>query len=203
MKLDAPIFFSPHHKMISTAHSLLSRMYFEAKVAHKPSSYTYPMEREIYRLIEPAQRDSQHVPEYLLSLTNTLMRYFNGEATAHHVFNLLPKFPHSVTYSRIQPLIIYGPTDYTIYFDFQNDGLGYIIERIAYYADVPEESVEVLSSGEVITNREVGAMFGYSFVESPLSYCILPYAPRRLDLGGEVSDTFYGFTQEIAFEEVD
>ena len=189
--------------MISTAHSLLSRMYFECKLAQKPYSYTYPIEREIYRLIEPAQRDSEHVPEYLLSLTNTLMRYFSGEATAHDVFNLLPKFPYSVTYSRIQPLIIYGPTDYTIYFDFQNDSLTYIIKRIAYYADVPEESVEVLSSGEVITNVEVGAMFGYAFVESPLSYCILPYAPPRLDLSGDLSETFYGFTQQINFEEVD
>ena len=197
------IFFSPCISMIATAHTLLSRMYFEAKLAQRSYSYTYPIEREIYRLIEPAQRESERVAEYLPSLVNILMRYFNREVTSHDVFNLLPRFQYSVTYSKIQPLVIYGQNDHTIYFDFQNDGLTYIIERIAYYEDVPVESVEILSSGEVIKNVEPGAMFGYSFVASPLSYCILPYLPPRLDVSGDVNNSLYGFTQDIDFEGVD
>jgi len=188
--------------------SLLCRIYFEGKHQHYDNAYNdaYPVEREIRRLTEPAQMDCEKVPTYLPFLMIICQDYLAGGyggfsmATLNKKIAQITSIPESVPWHLIKRLTIYGPTDYTIYFDFHNDGLEYIVERLAYYTGCPRESIELLSEGVVYT----GPFFKYAFHASDLSYCILPYSlppPPTLDLSGPVSDTMYGFTG--SFEEVD
>lgn len=194
--------------LMQTTLSLLCRIYFEGKHQHYDSAYNdaYPVEREIRRLTEPAQMDCERVPTYLPLLASICEQYLDG---GHGGFGMaalnkkiaeINRSPVSVPWHLIKRLTIYGPTDYTIYFDFHNDGLEYIVERLAYYTGCPPESIELLSEGVVYT----GPFFKYAFHASDLSYCILPYSPPTLDLSGPVSDTMYGFTSPVGdFEEID
>lgn len=191
--------------------SLLCRIYFEGKYQHYENAYNdaYPVEREIRRLTEPAQMECQRVPTYLPLLTSICQQYLAGGYQGFSLATLNKKIadinhtPASVPWHLINKLTVYGSTDYTFYVDFHNDGLEYIVERLAYYTGCPPESIELLSAGVVYT----GPFFKYAFHASDLSYCILPYsppAPERLDLSGLVSDTIYGFNSPAGdFEEVD
>lgn len=178
--------------------SLLCRIYFGGKQKISDDSpYTegYAIEREIRRLTEPAQMECERVPTYLPLLITLCREYLDGTSTLSDFtkklseVNRLKHAPVTVSWHLIKPLTIYGATDYTFYVDFYNDGLDYIVERLAYYTGCPPESIELLSAGVVYT----GPFSKYAFYESDLSYCILPYTPPRLDLSGNVSDTMYGF----------
>jgi hypothetical protein len=156
-----------------------------------PYTEGYAVEREIRRLTEPAQMECQRVPTYLPLLNNICQEYLNGIGILTEFNKKLSQvnhIPSTVSSHLIKPLTIYGATDYTFYIDFHNDGLDYIVERLAYYTGCPRESIELLSAGVVYT----GPFFKYAFYPSDLSYCILPYSPPRLDLSGNVSDTMYG-----------
>ena len=167
------------------------------------SSYPegYVVEREIRRLTEPAQMECERVPSYLPLLTSLCRDYLNRMSMLSDFNKKLSDLIHlpvTVTWHLIKPITVYGATDYTFYIDFHNDGLEYIIERLAYYTGCPRESIELLSEGNVYT----GPFFKYAFHPSDLSYCILPYSPPRSELSGTVSDTMYGFTSGD-FEEID
>jgi hypothetical protein len=169
-----------------------------------PFTEGYAVEREIRRLTEPAQMECERVPTYLPLLINICQEYLNRVGILSEFNKKLSELNHipsTVSWHLIKPLIIYGSTDYTFYVDFYNDGLEYIVNRLAYYTGCPSESIQILSAGVVYT----GPFSKYAFYESDLSYCILPYSPPRLDLSGDVSDTIYGFTsqEDISFEDID
>lgn len=172
-----------------------------------PYSEGYAIEREIRRLTEPAQMECERVPTYLPLLITLCREYLDGTSRLLGLSDFNKKLSEvnhitpTVSSHLMKPLTIYGATNYTFYIDFHNDGLEYIVDRLAYYTGCPRESIELLSAGNVFT----GPFFKYAFYASDLSYCILPYSPPRLDLSGNVSDTMYGFTssESISFEDVD
>lgn len=187
--------------------SLLCRIYFEGKQMicdDAPFTEGYAVEREIRRLSEPAQMECERVPTYLPLLTSLCEEYLYGTSRLLGLSEFNKKLsevnhmPSTVSWHLIKPLTVYGSTDYTFYIDFYNDGLEYIVNRLAYYTGCPPESIQILSAGVVYT----GPFSKYAFYESDLSYCILPYSPPRLDLSGDVSDTMYGLNRG-EFEDID
>jgi hypothetical protein len=158
--------------MLSTAHSLLSRAYFEGKMNAKSLNYLYPIEREIYALIEPSQLASTQVPPHLSDLIDKLYSLLDSQCDIYDVF---PQYKNVFTlpYSYIQPLEIRGDIPYTIYVDMHNDTHEYIIKRLHYYTGVP--NIILLCDGKV-TQIEPGQLFSYAIPyaspQSRLSYAI-------------------------------
>jgi hypothetical protein len=158
--------------MLSTAQSLLSRAYFEGKMNAKSLNYLYPIEREIYALIEPSQLASTQVPLHLSDLIDKLYSLLDAQCDIYDVF---PQYKNvfMLPYSYIQPMEIRGDIPYTIYVDMHNDTHEYIIKRLQYYTGVP--NITLLCDGKVI-QIEPGQLFSYAIPyaspQSRLSYAI-------------------------------
>jgi len=166
--------------MFSTAQSLLSRAYFEGKMNAKSLNYLYPIEREIYALIEPSQLASTQVPPHLSDLIDKLYSLLDAQCDIYDVF---PQYKNIFTlpYSYIQPLEIRGDIPYTIYVDMHNDTHEYIIKRLQYYTGVP--NIILLCDGKV-TQIEPGQLFSYAI---PYAY---PLSRLSYAIGTEIHSTF-------------
>ena len=166
--------------MLSTAHSLLSRAYFEGKMNAKSLNYLYPIEREIYALIEPSQLASTQVPPHLSDLIDKLYSLLDSQCDIYDVF---PQYKNvfMLPYSYIQPLEIRGDIPYTIYVDMHNDTHEYIIKRLQYYTGVP--NITLLCDGKV-TQIERGQLFSYAI---PYAY---PLSRLSYAIGMEIHSTF-------------
>lgn len=159
--------------MLSTAHSLLCRAYFEGKMNGKSLNYLYPIEREIYALMEPSQLASITVPLHLTDLIEKLYTLLDDQCCIVDVF---PQYKNvfKIAYSYIQPLEIRGDIPYTIYVDMHNDTHEYIIKRLQYYTGAP--NIELRCDGKVVYIQP-GGLFNYTIPYSSLSrlsYVIVP-----------------------------
>jgi len=168
------------HTMLSTAQSLLSRAYFEGKMNAKSLNYLYPIEREIYALMEPSQLASTQVPPHLSDLIDKLYSLLDAQCDIYDVF---PQYKNvfMLPYSYIQPLEIRGDIPYTIYVDMHNDTHEYIIKRLQYYTGVP--NIILLCDGKV-TQIEPGQLFSYAI---PYAY---PLSRLSYAIGTEIHSTF-------------
>lgn len=171
------VFFVPS-TMLTQAHSLMSRLYLEAKAQPRSFHYTYPMERELYRYIEPSQSESTKEPLHLPVLVDLMREYFENGSSMWDIFRMIDQdVAHlEVNQSCMRTLKIYGPVNYTIYVDLLHDTHTYILKRLEYYTGVPAESIQLLSSGTVV-EISAGNLFQYAIPSSTLSYIILPYIP--------------------------
>ena len=180
--------------MLSTAHSLLCRAYFEGKMNGKSLNYLYPIEREIYALMEPSQLASTTVPLHLTDLIEKLYTLLDDQCC---IFDVFPQYKNvfKIAYSYIQPLEICGDIPYTIYVDMHNDTHEYIIKRLQYYTGAP--NIELRCDGKVVYIQP-GGLFNYTIPYSSLSR--LSYAiVLENDLNCEVEPTTPSLLGESAF----
>jgi len=119
--------------MRAMTQSRLSTFYLECK-ANKENSY--PVERELYRFIEPSQsetRDPENFYRIYLLLTNYYSEIIPRDAV-HMYFG-------SATGGSVQLMTVDGITPLTIYVDPSYDTPEYLISRVAFYSEVDKSRV--------------------------------------------------------------
>jgi hypothetical protein len=119
--------------MRAMTQSRLSTFYLECK-ANKENSY--PVERELYRFIEPSQsetRDPENFYRLYLLLTNYYTEIIPRDAV-HLYFG-------SATGGSVQLMTLAGINPLTIYVDPSYDTPEYLISRVAFYSEVDKSRV--------------------------------------------------------------
>jgi len=129
--------------MRAMTQSHLSRFYLECK-ANKENFY--PVERELYRFIEPSQSersDPENFYRIYLLLTNYYSEIIPRDAV-HLYFG-------SATGGNVELMTVDGITPLSIYVDPSHDTPEYLISRAAFYSEVAKSRVMLtMSSGTLV-----------------------------------------------------